>query len=100
MAHSHALPWLPFQYFVLFYDRGCDICQKKIPVVSEFSAVSNAVIKVAAVDCTANFKSCGLHDITEVPTIKIFNNILDRVDTYKGDIEIDILWDFVNVIYG
>merc|ERR1712224_572468 len=63
-------------------------------------AVTNAVVKVAAVDCTANFKSCGLHDITEVPTLKIFNNVLDRVDTYKGDIEVHALWDFVNIIYG
>lgn len=87
-------------YFAFFYDKSCKVCQKKIPVVAEFSAVANAIIKVAAIDCNVNFKSCGLHDITEVPTMKIYNNVLDRVDTYKGDLDIWIMWDFVNVVYG
>jgi len=82
------------QGMIFFYDSDCRACQNKPGFMSEWASLLEDTHSVAALNCRDNFKSCGIHKISEVPTLILVNNIRNDIRPYVGELTIPHLMQF------
>jgi len=87
------------QAMVFFYDSDCPACQKKVGMMSEWASLMEDTHSVAAVNCKDNFRSCGVYNISEVPTLVLVNNFKHDVRPYRGNLTIAALMQFWDQSY-